>query len=246
MFRSRVSTLARLLTAVTLTCLVGCPVPPVPCETDMDCNDGNACTGDACVGGICVHTDVVCEDGDLCTTDSCDPDTGCVFEPLVCDTGFACVDGSCPPGPDGECDEQSYTYTYHDFTLTDVCTEEDNWCGWADRPGKAVVYGEMSKVVQVPDSCEKLDVTISIPCNGWGEGLKGPDGSSAHIIVNGVIRAEPIDDTLDYHHEAFYRYEYCKSFVNTFDVTGEAQAELIIRMNGGASMDFQEATLRFY
>jgi hypothetical protein len=173
-----------------------------------------------------------------------------VFEPLVCDAGFACVDGSCAPEPDrdGECGEQGYSYQYQDFEYEreDVCTEEDNWCEWADRPGKAVVYGEMSKVVQVPPSCEKLDVTISIPCNGWGEGLKGPDGSSAHIIVNGVIRAEPIDDTMGYQHEAFYLYEYCESFVNTFDVTEEAQAELIIRMNGGASMDFQQATLKFH
>ncbi len=147
---------------------------------------------------------------------------------------------------DDECDGESDSYQYPDFTLTNVCTYEDNWCGWADRPGKAVVYGEMSKVVQVPPSCDKLDVTISIPCNGWGEGLAGPDGSSAHIIVNGVIRAETIDDTMDFHHNAFYRYESCESFVNTFDVTGEAQAELIIRMNGGASMDFQQAELEFY
>ncbi len=76
--------------------------------------------------------------------------------------------------------------------------------------------------------------------------MKGPDGSSAHVIVNGVIRAEPIDDTMEFHHDAYYRYESCESFVNTFDVTGEAQAELIIRMNGGASMDFQQAVLNFY
>ena len=76
--------------------------------------------------------------------------------------------------------------------------------------------------------------------------MKGPDGSSAHIIVNGVISAEPIDDTMPYHHEAFYRYEYCDSFVNSFDLAGDTQADLIIRMNGDATMDFQEATLKFY
>ncbi len=147
---------------------------------------------------------------------------------------------------DDGCVEQTDSYQYDDFTLTNVCTPVNNFCGYADRPGKAVVYGEMSKVVSVPSSCEKLDVTIFIPCNGWGEGLAGPDGSSAHVIVNGVIREEPIDDTMPYHHGGYYRYEYCQSFINTYDVTGETQAELIIRVNGGAWMDFQEARLRWH
>lgn len=307
MFRSRISVFARLLTAVTLTCLIGCdgtitdgdPPPEQdldsPCQPNDDCNPGLVCiegfcapvtggdTGE-CGNGI-VDPGEDCDEGGVDTA-TCDSDCTAVMcgdshtnsaagEPcddggesagcdadctlVVCGDGLhneaageQCDDGNTVDG-DGcsgsclvseECGEESYTY--HDFTLAEVCTEDDNWCAWADQPGKAVVYGEMSKVVQVPPSCEKLDVTILIPCNGWGEGLAGPDGSSAHIIVNGVIRAETIDDTMEFHHNAFYRYEFCESFVNTFDVAGEAQAELIIRMNGGASMDFQQAALKFY
>ena len=148
MLRSRVSVLARLLTAVTLTCLVGCPLYPP--------DDGGPDGGNGPPPPPCIPEDSPCGLNDDCCA------------------GLVCIDGSCAPG--NGCGEE--TYSYHDFTLTKVCTEEDNWCGWADRPGKAVVYGEMSKVVQVPPSCEKLDVTIVIPCNGWGEGLKGRNRSA--------------------------------------------------------------------
>ena len=95
MLCSRASVFARVLAVVILACLAGCPVSPVPCQTDVDCDSANACTNDACVEGSCVHTPITCVDGDLCTTDSCDPDAGCVFKPLVCDVGFECVDGIC-------------------------------------------------------------------------------------------------------------------------------------------------------
>jgi hypothetical protein len=53
----------------------------VPCAADADCNDGNACTADACVNGACTAspipgcgpctTDGDCNDGDACTADAC-------------------------------------------------------------------------------------------------------------------------------------------------------------------------------
>ncbi len=138
------------------------------------------------------------------------------------------------------------TYTYIDFSLTNVCTYDNNWCGYANRTGKAVIYGEMSKDIAVSTSYTKLDVTISIPCNGWGEGLAGPSGSSALIIVDSVTKEEKIDDTMPYHHGGYYKYEYCDSFTNTFDITDKTAMRLIIRMNGGSRLDFQEAKLKFY
>lgn len=138
------------------------------------------------------------------------------------------------------------TYVYRDFILTNVCTYENNWCGYADRPNKAVIYGEMSKDIEVSSLYHKLDVTISIPCNGWGEGLAGPNGSSAQIIVNNIIKEEKIDSSMPYHHRGYYKYEYCDSFTNTFDISDKTLIRLIIRMNGGARLDFQEAKLKFY
>jgi len=138
------------------------------------------------------------------------------------------------------------SYTFNDFSLINVCTYDNNWCGYANQPGKAVIYGEMFKDIELSTFYNKLDMTIYIPCNGWGEGLAGPNGSSAHIIVDDVIKEEKIDATMPYHHGGYYKYEYCDSFSNTFDIAGKTEMRLIIRMNGGARLDFQRANLKFY
>jgi len=41
-----------------------------PC-CDPPCDDGNPCTIDECVDGVCVYTPIVCDDQDPCTTDEC-------------------------------------------------------------------------------------------------------------------------------------------------------------------------------
>jgi hypothetical protein len=45
-----------------------------PCLSDAECDDGNVCTDDACVGGVCQYTNntAPCDDGLFCTaTDAC-------------------------------------------------------------------------------------------------------------------------------------------------------------------------------
>lgn len=50
---------------------------PDGCETAADCDDGNACTDDACgASGSCSNTPKVVDDQIECTTDACDPATG--------------------------------------------------------------------------------------------------------------------------------------------------------------------------
>src|SRR5215831_4677494 len=58
------------------------------------CDDGNACTTDACDPDLlqCVHTPVDCNDNNPCTVDSCDPASGCQHAPGP--DGTACNDGS--------------------------------------------------------------------------------------------------------------------------------------------------------
>ncbi|MGI9020518.1 MAG: hypothetical protein ACR2G3_07405 [Solirubrobacterales bacterium] len=87
------------------------------CVIDADCDDGNPCTDDSCVGGACSNVNVqngtscgdanvcngaetcqggfclqgtplVCDDGNPCTTDSCDPGVGCMSSPVA--NGTAC------------------------------------------------------------------------------------------------------------------------------------------------------------
>lgn len=69
-----------------------------PCSTATDCDDGDACTTDACVANKCTVTAVQsCDDGDACTTDTCRAGT-CSSVPLVCDDGDGCTTDTCVAG----------------------------------------------------------------------------------------------------------------------------------------------------
>lgn len=79
-----------------------------------DCNDGNACTTDACdTSSGCLHDTVACaEPTDPCQVAVCDATSGCGFAPSVdgascgpndCNTAHVCIGGQCVtrPAPDG-------------------------------------------------------------------------------------------------------------------------------------------------
>ena len=68
---------------------------------EVDCDDDNVCTEDACVGGACQHVmvagcctdDASCNDGKVCTVDTCDTTSGdCTNDPAPMD-GATCEDG---------------------------------------------------------------------------------------------------------------------------------------------------------
>jgi len=64
------------------------------------CDDGNACTIDACDASehcVATHPPVDCNDGNLCTTDTCDPEAGCSSTPLVCQDSSLCTIDACDP-----------------------------------------------------------------------------------------------------------------------------------------------------
>jgi len=126
-------------------------VPCRVCDTDADCNDGNACTsdtcpadglaclhapqagtcsdgnactlGDTCVGSLCVGgAPRTCDDGKACTADSCAPATGCVFTNL----SGPCNDGNlCTTGDvcaGGTCVGAPITCADGNPCTDDVCT----------------------------------------------------------------------------------------------------------------------------
>ncbi len=84
-------------------------VPPEikpPCETGDDCEAGDYCTVDKCVGGECLHQEKNCNDGNKCTEDWCDPESGlCQHEPSDCEDGNPCTWDSCMPGTGCEHEE---------------------------------------------------------------------------------------------------------------------------------------------
>ncbi len=100
------------------------------CTRDKDCNDGDKCTTDHCIDGVCSNPPVVCDDGDPCTDDSCNPNNGkCVTSNNTapcndgddCTEGDTCADGECQPGEwicAAECEDDS------DCDDTDSCTED--------------------------------------------------------------------------------------------------------------------------
>jgi hypothetical protein len=76
------------------------------CVTNLDCDDGHACTTDSCEAGVCRHAPdhAVCDDGAPCTgTEVCDELLGCVAgEPVDCDDGISCTTDECD-GLTGAC-----------------------------------------------------------------------------------------------------------------------------------------------
>ena len=98
---------------------VSVPTAACSCETDADCDDGNACTkGDHCSGGSCViGAEFECLDGNPCTADKCDPAVGCVFPNTAapcndlnpCTTNDTCSNGAC--------DELRFTLKQEDLAL---------------------------------------------------------------------------------------------------------------------------------
>ena len=67
---------------------------------DQLCDDGNACTVDACDATehcAATHPPVNCDDSNLCTVDSCDPASGCANTPKVCQDADLCSVDACDP-----------------------------------------------------------------------------------------------------------------------------------------------------
>lgn len=86
---------------------VGIPVG-AGCDTTKDCNDGDACTSDACAvagdTGVCSHPSVSCSDANACNgVETCDPATGCkAGTAVVCNDGKSCTVDACKSS-DGSC-----------------------------------------------------------------------------------------------------------------------------------------------
>jgi len=82
----------------------------------INCDDGNPCTDEKCVDGICVHTTVTCPETSGCSVSRCDINLGCVVtDALNCDDGDMCTTDSCS---DGKC-----------VHVADViCDSDENQC----------------------------------------------------------------------------------------------------------------------
>lgn len=94
-------------------------IPAVSCQgkpAGASCSDENICNGEeSCDGaGQCrPGTPLICDDGNACTDDACDPQSGCVhtsnMDPCddddTCTTDDVCTNGACLGKPPPECDD---------------------------------------------------------------------------------------------------------------------------------------------
>ncbi len=100
---------------------------PVPCN-----DDGDPCTDDICIEGVCQHIPKDCSDGDLCTADEC-IGGNCVYTlTVICDDGNPCTMDACE---NGICD---FTPSYLSAAVTGTPPTS---CGECDGSATVTVTG---------------------------------------------------------------------------------------------------------
>ena len=166
-------------------------LPEGCCSVDIDCDDGDLCTGtETCVSNACVEgTSLSCDDEDLCTTDSCDPVAGCVNEIVICDDNDEYTIDSCEPTSgcvytsiecliDIECDDDDVcttdscqtgvcVYTNNIVVCEDgnVCTENDQCKAGACASGPVVDCNDGNACTS--DTCDSIEgcMNVAVSCD---------------------------------------------------------------------------------
>jgi hypothetical protein len=129
----------------------------VAVKEGASCSDGDACTsGDSCSGGLCkAGAALTCDDGNACTADACDPKTGCTAKP-VAGQQLACYDG--PKGSAGvgvcvegkkACDDQGIAGACVGQVLPaakEACDGKDDDCDGQTDEGCGITGWEVALV----------------------------------------------------------------------------------------------------
>ncbi len=134
----------------------GCIFTPA---TGGICSDNDACTAaDACLDGACKGTAISCDDANPCSDDSCTPSKGCVHVDGAgtCDDGNPCTDSDTCAG--GACVGTAKTCTSLGVCLTAACSAIAGGCSYVQKPeGTACSDG---------DACTSDDACVSGDCAG--------------------------------------------------------------------------------
>jgi hypothetical protein len=177
----------------------------------LPCDDGSFCTtADTCAGGQCAGGPAPdCNDGNACTKDACDPEKGCVYSAFEgacedgskCTVGDKCVDSSCAGGPALDCDDGNpctddscvanlgCVHVYNTSPCDDgnACTTADTCGGGKCVGGPALSCNDGNPCTT--DSCDPklgcLNANNTLPCDdgnacttadtcGGGKCVSGP------------------------------------------------------------------------
>jgi hypothetical protein len=167
--------------------------PPQPdCTTAADCDDGVACTDDACNGGNCSNTanDANCDDGVACTADACDAQAGCSNAPIdsacdndnfcdgaeFCDALAGCQLGSFPCSDGQMCTETAGCYdpclSNADCYDGDDCTSDVCDTGSGECSNPAVTVCDLNTNDGCcPAGCDSDNDADCVPPEPCGDGF---------------------------------------------------------------------------
>jgi hypothetical protein len=157
------------------------------CDSDAECDDGNACTTDTCnADGSCSNGGVSCDDGNACTLDSCDAVSGCYSETITCNDGNNCTTDSCDPAvgcstAPVSCDDGN------DCTI-DTCNAADGSCTNVDQCPDCSGAGP-SVATLWPPNHKFRNVNVV--------GVTDPQGQSTTITIDGIFQDEPTNSIGD-------------------------------------------------
>ncbi len=159
------------------------------------CDDGDKCSdADVCTAGKCVGKPVDCDDGNACTTDACGATTGCSWtaNSANCDDGNKCTDGDkCKGGkcagtttadPKVACDDKN--------ACTDDTCEATTGCVHKPKAAAATCDGKL-----VGDHCYRAFTgnanwgNSENACKTWGGHLASISDATEDAAVRQLVQA---------------------------------------------------------
>jgi fibro-slime domain-containing protein len=191
--------------------------------TRIVCEDGNPCTDNECLDGICIFSNNTqpCDDGDLCTYDDRCVMGQCVGTPITCDDYNECTRDECV---NGNCEHFIISTAYCDdgdnCTHLDMCVigqdgksmcvgtpidcNDGNVCTTNEcdpQTGECVVTNNDMRPVTCDDGdiCTDHDVCVNGTCQGVPMDCNDYDPCTEDICSNGncfhrKMYYEPCDD----------------------------------------------------
>ena len=149
--------------------------PLCGCQANTDCDDGDACTANACDAktGVCQFAPLKCDDANPCTADSCDKTKGCqtASNTASCDDANPCTDNDACAA--GTCAGLAKTCDDGDPCTTDSCDPKSGACAATpSKDGGACIDG---------DPCTEKDACKAGKCAGVAVGCD--DGNACTTDV---------------------------------------------------------------
>lgn len=155
-----------------------------------NCDDGNACTVDACASdGTCLHLPRQCPVTDPCRVAQCDPTAGCSDQPI--DDGTPCGAATCATALvciNGQCQQRARPNSLDECVYTEVARSPTHVCA-LNRAGGVRCWGDpsgwrpMAKVLLPAETVPELANTHGLAAASRATCGITPDGGARCVGV---------------------------------------------------------------